>query len=431
MKDKVKLDAGNSPDFFSVKPKGRGVRRLNNVPLIGAIGIISFALIGITYTFMLRQQSNNIAREEKQLLFVDETPVPVRPKGDDYVQAKLPEILPLVSTNPTETQKLIEKDLEQKQIDKALDEENEVQKRLLTRIIERRLAKMEAALDSEPMVSFTINSRIKDQTQMQNEDPQKTMLENLLGRSGVASNASFNGDGGRDPNMQAQKIAFLSQSPEAEVYLKNTRQEAIQASFEIKAGTIIPGVMISGVNSDLPGQIIAQVRESVYDSATGQNVLIPMGARLIGTYDSQVSTGQKRVLIAWSRVIYPDGSSLSLGNMPGSDQSGYAGFNDKVNNHYLKIFGNALMLSVISGASQMSQKTHKIGNEDSKLATTKETLAEELGRQWGEVGIEMTRKNLGIQPTIIIRPGYNFNVMVTKDIILPAWQGHPMAALPY
>ncbi|WP_435896234.1 TrbI/VirB10 family protein (plasmid) [Bartonella heixiaziensis] len=431
MTDKVKLDIPDSPDFFPVKTKGRGVRRLNNLPLIGAIGIVSLALIGITYTFMLRQQSNNISEEEKKLLFVDETPLPVRPEGNDYVQAKLPEILPLVSTNPTEIQKIVEKDLEQKQIDKALDEENETQKRLLTRIVERRLAKMEAALDSEPMVSFTINSRIKDQTQIQNEDPQKSMLENLLGRSGIASNASFNGDGGRDPNMQAQKIAFLSQSPEAEVYLKNTRQEAIQASLEIKAGTIIPGVMISGVNSDLPGQIIAQVRESVYDSATGQNVLIPMGSRLIGTYDSRVSTGQKRVLIAWSRVIYPDGSSLSLGNMPGSDQSGYAGFNDKVNNHYLKIFGNALMLSVISGASQMSQKTQKPGSDDSKIATAKETLAAELGRQWGEVGIEMTRKNLNIQPTITIRPGYNFNVMVTKDIILPAWQGHPMAALPY
>ncbi|MCL6230339.1 hypothetical protein M4Z11_07040 [Bartonella sp. G70] len=188
--------------------------------------------------------------------------------------------------------------------------------------------------------------------------------------------------------------------------------------------------MISSVNSDLPGQIIAQVRESVYDSATGQNVLIPVGSRLIGTYDSRVSTGQKRVLIAWSRVIYPDGSSLSLGNMPGSDQSGYAGFKDKVNNHHLKVFGNALMLSVISGASQMSQKTHKIGSDDSTIETAKETLAAELGRQWGEVGIEMTRKNLNIQPTITIRPGYNFSVMVTKDIILPAWQGHPMAILP-
>ncbi|UTO27670.1 TrbI/VirB10 family protein [Bartonella harrusi] len=432
MKNNKNLNPSDSPDFFSVKTKGRGVRRLNNLPLVGAIGIISFALIGITYTFMLRQQSNDVAREEQKLLFVDETPLPVRPEGDDYVQAKLPEVSPIEPTKSTEIQKSVKKIPEQRQIDKIVDEEDEAQKRLLTRIEERRFAKMEAALDSEPTVSFTMDSMIKKQSQIQDNNPQKATLESLFGRSGGAPNTSFyNSDGGRDPNMQAQKIAFLSQSPEAEVYLKNTRQEAIQASLEVKAGTIIPGVMISGVNSDLPGQIIAQVRESVYDSATGQNVLIPMGSRLIGTYDSQVSTGQKRVLIAWSRVIYPDGSSLSLGNMPGSDQSGYAGFSDKVNNHYLKIFGNALMLSVISGASQLSQQTHKRGNEDSKLTTAKETLAAELGRQWGEVGIEMTRKNLNIQPTIIIRPGYNFNVMVTKDIILPSWQGHPMAALPY
>ncbi|WP_208441910.1 TrbI/VirB10 family protein [Bartonella raoultii] len=432
MKNNQKISPSESPDFFSTKTKGRGVRRLNNIPLIGAIGIIVFALVGITYTFMLRQQSNNVAVEDKKKLFVDETPLPIRPEGDDYVQAARPE-LPLEPIKPIETKQLAKADTnpEQKQLDKTVDEEDEAQKRLLTRVLERRLAKMEAALDSDPTVSFTINSKVKNQSPIQDTYPQKATLENLFGRSGLSANSSlYNGDGGHDPNMQAQKIAFLSQSPEAEVYLKNTRQEAIKASLEIKAGTIIPSIMISGINSDLPGQIIAQVRESVYDSATGQNVLIPLGSRLIGTYDSRVSTGQKRALIAWSRVIYPDGSSLSLGNMPGTDQSGYAGFKDKVNNHYLKIFGNAFLLSVISGASQLSQKTHNKGNDDSTMATAKETLAAELGRQWGEVGIEMTRKNLDIQPTIIIRPGYNFNVMVTKDIILPAWQGHPMAALP-
>ncbi|WP_212112463.1 TrbI/VirB10 family protein [Bartonella queenslandensis] len=428
-----KLVSFDSPDFFTIKSKGRNIRRLNNLPLIGAIGVFLFALIGITYTFMLRQQSNSVVLEDQKRLFVDETPLPIRPEGNDYVEPKLPEVLPSKSTDAgtqTKIKQLEERKLEQSQIDKVVDEEYEEQKRLLKRIEERRLAKMEAALDSEPTISFTMDSKIKTQSQIQENNPQKVTLESLFGR-GVASNASlYNGDGGRNPNMQEQKIAFLSQSPEAAVYLKNTRQEAIKASLEIKAGTIIPSIMISGINSDLPGQIIAQVRESVYDSATGQNVLIPLGSRLIGTYDSRVSTGQKRALIAWSRVIYPDGSSLSLGNMPGTDQSGYAGFKDKVNNHYLKIFGNAFLLSVISGASQLSQKTHNKGNDDSKMETAKETLAAELGRQWGEVGIEMTRKNLGIQPTIIIRPGYNFNVMVTKDIILPAWQGHPMAAFP-
>ncbi|MBX4336628.1 TrbI/VirB10 family protein, partial [Bartonella raoultii] len=271
---------------------------------------------------------NNVAVEDKKKLFVDETPLPIRPEGDDYVQAARPE-LPLEPIKPIETKQLAKADTnpEQKQLDKTVDEEDEAQKRLLTRVLERRLAKMEAALDSDPTVSFTINSKVKNQSPIQDTYPQKATLENLFGRSGLSANSSlYNGDGGHDPNMQAQKIAFLSQSPEAEVYLKNTRQEAIKASLEIKAGTIIPSIMISGINSDLPGQIIAQVRESVYDSATGQNVLIPLGSRLIGTYDSRVSTGQKRALIAWSRVIYPDGSSLSLGNMPGTDQSGYAGF---------------------------------------------------------------------------------------------------------
>ncbi|WP_407965859.1 TrbI/VirB10 family protein [Bartonella sp. C271] len=321
---------------------------------------------------------------------VDETPLPIRPQSNDYVQAKLPDP-PLLE--PIETSKLVDNSSEQKTSDKVVNETEEAQKRFLIHLTERRLTKMEAALEADSAISFTLNTKPTLASKTQNNNSQTKISESLFNRYGAEKNSpSYTGNDGVDPNMQAQKIAFLSQSPEAEVYLKNTRQEAIQASLEIKAGTIIPGVMISGVNSDLPGQIIAQVRESVYDSATGQNVLIPVGSRLIGTYDSRVSTGQKRVLIAWSRVIYPDGSSLSLGNMPGSDQSGYAGFKDKVNNHYLKVFGNALMLSVISGASQMSQKTHKIGSDDSTIETAKETLAAELGRQWGEVGIEMTRK---------------------------------------
>jgi len=140
-------------------------------------------------------------------------------------------------------------------------------------------------------------------------------------------------------------------------------------------------------------------------------------------YDSSITPSQKRALVGWQRIIYPDGSSISLEMMPGADVSGYAGFNDKVNNHYGRIFGNALLLSIFSSAIQLSQpQTNSDGNYLSQAI-----IAGSLGQQMGQLGMQMTQRNMNIQPTLEIRPGYQFNVMVTKDIILPSWVGHPLA----
>ncbi|ACF88598.1 conjugal transfer protein TrbI [Salmonella enterica subsp. enterica serovar Schwarzengrund] len=182
-------------------------------------------------------------------------------------------------------------------------------------------------------------------------------------------------------------------------------------------------MMISGINSDLPGQIIGQVREAVYDSATSTQCLIPPGSRLVGTYDSGVTLGQQRALAVWRRIIYPDGSSISIDNMPGADVGGYAGFNDKVNNHYLRIFGSGLLLSVFSAGIQLSQPQASNGENYS----SSQIIAGSLGQQMGQIGMQMAQRNMNIQPTLEIRPGYEFNIMVTKDIILPTWEGHPMA----
>lgn len=222
-----------------------------------------------------------------------------------------------------------------------------------------------------------------------------------------------------DPNMQSKKQNFLENQQQATGYLNSMKQSPV-SPYEIKAGTVIPGVMISGINSDLPGQIIAQVSQNVYDSATGKHLLLPQGSKLFGTYSSNVSHGQKRVLVAWSRVNFPDSSSLDLQGMAGVDQAGYAGFSDKVNNHYLKIFGNALLLSVITAGVQLSQP--ESSNSNSSQLTPQQQVAAALGQQMGQVGIEMIRRNMDIQPTLEIRPGYRFNIMVNKDVILEPYR---------
>lgn len=227
--------------------------------------------------------------------------------------------------------------------------------------------------------------------------------------------------GEEDINRAAEKRAFLADRP-PQSRSDNSLSAGLEAPvspYEVKAGTVIPAVMIGGVLSDLPGQIIGQVSEDVYDTATGRHILIPQGARLIGTYDNGVTTGQDRVLVAWTRIIYPDASSIDLGKMPGADAGGHAGFHDKVDNHFGQMFGNALLLSVFSAGVQVSQGPQDAGGS----LNAQQTIAAGLGQQLGELGQELARRNSRIQPTLEIRPGYRFTVMVTRDILLPrSWK---------
>jgi type IV secretion system protein TrbI len=206
-------------------------------------------------------------------------------------------------------------------------------------------------------------------------------------------------------------------APEPENYLMHTRSHPI-SPYEVKAGTIIPSVMIGGVNSDLPGQIIAQVSHSVFDTATGQYLLIPQGSRLVGAYDHDVVSGQSRVLVVWNRIIYPDASSLTLEGMSGADQAGYAGFHDKTNSHMWPAFRNAILLSAITAGAQLSQPRAMRGDYS---YSSPQIASAALGQQMNQLGMQTIARNLNHRPTIVIRPGYVFNVMVSRDIILPPW----------
>jgi type IV secretion system protein VirB10 len=207
--------------------------------------------------------------------------------------------------------------------------------------------------------------------------------------------------------------SFDNQIQAGNRWASNSRPEAPVSPFELRAGFVIPGVMITGVSSELPGQIEAQVAQNVYDTATGGYLLIPQGSRLVGSYQSNAAYGQARVLIAWQRVVFPDGKALDIGAMPGADSAGYAGFTDQVNNHYARIFGSAVMLSLIgAGAEVGAPQTSTIGT-----TTVSQALSQQLAQQLGSTATQMIQKNLSIAPTLKIRPGYRFNVVVTKDLV--------------
>ena len=227
----------------------------------------------------------------------------------------------------------------------------------------------------------------------------------------AGANGEIFGDSKSDPNLQGRKQSFYTREQDPSYLL--SRKQAPISENEIKQGSIIPGILVTGINSDLPGQIVGQVSQNVYDTATGNVLLIPQGTKIVGTYDSVIAIGQDSAMLVWTRLIFPDASSINLKNMGGTDQGGYAGARDQVDNHYLKIFGSAAMLSLIGAGYQLSQPQVS-GNH----LSAQEIIQAQVGQQMAQVSGELARRNLAIQPTIKIRPGYRFNVMINKDMIL-------------
>lgn len=228
-----------------------------------------------------------------------------------------------------------------------------------------------------------------------------------IGGGGQLTQAASTG-GGR--NSYAQ----FGTNGQADRWKLDSQVQAPRSPYELRAGFVVPATLISGINSELPGQIVAQVSQDVFDTATGKWQLIPQGSRLVGQYSSDVAYGQSRVLVAWQRIVFPDGKALDIGSMPGADSAGYSGFNDKVNNHYIRIFGSALLMSAITAGVSISQNCD---DASSGTGTSgKCAMTEALGQQLGMTTAALIAKNLNIAPTLEIRPGYRFNVIVTKDM---------------
>jgi type IV secretion system protein TrbI len=214
-----------------------------------------------------------------------------------------------------------------------------------------------------------------------------------------------------DINNQNGKEAFLKKTEPDDDYLAASKQKP-RSRYEVKAGSYIPAALITGINSDLPGSVNAQVTENVYDTVTGNYLLIPQGAKLVGEYNSSLTFGQQRVQVVWNRIIFPDGESIDLEKMQGVDIAGFSGFHDKVDNHYLRIYGNAVLLSLMgAGYDILNQKAEQDTDP-------RETVAASVGQKLADVSGQTLEKNMDVQPTLIIDPGYKFKITVMKDMVL-------------
>jgi type IV secretory pathway VirB10-like protein len=189
---------------------------------------------------------------------------------------------------------------------------------------------------------------------------------------------------------------------------------------QLLAGTVIPATLVTAVNSNLPGPLLAQVTHPVYDSRTQQTVIIPQGTKLLGQYDNQITSGQQRLVIAWTRMIFPDGSSITLPGVSSTDVHGAAGIAGHVDNHYRTLFGNAVLLSIISAGIQLSQPRQVNVYAPPSAG---QVAGGAVGQQLGDVTTELLRKNLDIPPTISLDAGTPFNVFLVSDLIVPRRTG--------
>jgi len=216
-----------------------------------------------------------------------------------------------------------------------------------------------------------------------------------------------------DLTSQDHRLAFLN----GNIDRRTTSPDRVQppaSPYVLQAGAAIPASLITGLRSDLPGQVTAQVTEDVYDSPTGKILLIPQGSRLVGQYDAQIAFGQSRALLVWNRLIMPNGRSTVLERQPGADTEGYAGLEDEVDNHWGMLFKAAILSTILSVGAEAGTS-----NSENNLA---QAIRQGASQSFNQVGQQVVGRSLNIQPTITIRPGFPVRVLVTHDLVLEPYK---------
>ncbi|MEQ1544719.1 TrbI/VirB10 family protein [Methyloglobulus sp.] len=432
MNDNLSDDFGLDDDL----EVGAGVRRVNNVPLYIIIAVsVVFVL---TMMLVMYHRSQNQLRQEK----VDqEHPSESTEQASQIIgnhragfipSAKptlvMPEQLPLPKSKGNQAQPFppTPNDVPFK------DEKQAALEAELQGLRSAKLEQTKTAISSKSVVPIaSVETHKVENTLAEQLDGLKNEIDNnsVLSRdpierykqtianlksAGIIPTVTGQGLANNDSYRTFDNVDGFNR------WKSSSQLEPPESRYEVRAGFVIPGTLIGGINSDSPGQIVAQVGQNVYDTATGRFLLIPLGSRLVGSYDSDVTYGQERLMVAWQRIIFPDGKALDIGAMPGADSSGYSGFNDQTNHHFVRTFGSAFLMSAVIAATSLSQLNgNNAGGNNGQYynqQTTAGALNQALGQQLGQVTAQMIAKNLDIAPTLQIRPGFRFNVVVTKDL---------------
>lgn len=413
---------------------GPRIRRLNRLPIVVAIVLVVLFLAAIFYGLSSRglrlgdddaaftpgsRPASTHADQLKEGVPDGIIGEPVQPQPLPIpVEPAEPEENPFMPKPPdASAAERQQRALEPEEIWRArLEREQEEQ--LMRELHRQRMARYQAndaAFDSPIAVSLgDLSADANDGTATAPGEPQSstTRPQSALDLYAAAMEAGV--AGATDANGQAAKERFFNQDIRDLGYLPNPVVGQI-SPYELKRGSVIPATLVTGINSDLPGRITAQVSQNVYDSATGRHLLIPQGSKLFGRYDSEVTFGQDGVLVIWTDLIFPNGSTLQIGGMAGTDAAGYGGFRDQVDNHYLRTFGSAILVALIGAGTEMMlpQDRNSFGTANSAEDAARRSFAE----TFGQISEQTVSRNLKVQPTLEIRPGYRFNVLVDQDIV--------------
>ena len=277
------------------------------------------------------------------------------------------------------------------------------------KIKEKRSSDFEKALSAPTKVDLNFSKNTVQNSSTKN-DPYSYLSPNQInelkrGKEALEKMTSIS----QETNGTLNDYAYLQNND----FKLNHNVESITNPFVIKQGSVIPAVLLTGINSDLPGQVSAQVTNDVLDSPFGNSILIPKGSKLIGQYGSGPGFGQTRIMMGFNRLIFPDGKSLNLEAMPGTGSDGYSGFKADVNNHWLKLISYSVFLGGITTAVTLS--TDAAYDSEGKI-TPQAALSQSMGEILGRTMSQVIERNLSLSPTLTVKPGFRFNVAVTKDI---------------
>lgn len=396
------------PEALVLKASPRRVVRFKRNLLIGIAGIGCIAVFGITW-MALKGPGLHLGQNDNQLYSAEHKPTPEALAGlpGNYGQIPQPK-QPLGPKLPGDLGPGILKREEQLGVAPAGPSAEDEAARA-----ERLRLAQQAQQAREAGVFFQLtqhNSGATTAPPAATPASASTAPETPAG----ADATHLNLDLARDQNDQQRKLDFVNQAAAHSIYNDHALQTPA-SPYEVLAGTVIAASLLTGLNSDLPGMVTAQVTENVYDTVTGRALLIPQGSRLIGSYDSVVAFGQSRALLVWQRIVMPDGSSIRIDNLPATDAAGYAGLEDEVDYHTWTLLKGIAMSTLLGVGGQVTFG----GNQSNLIQAIRESTAESTNM----AGQRIVEKDLNIQPTITVRPGWPLRVIVHRDLVLRPYQG--------
>jgi type IV secretion system protein TrbI len=400
------LRAGRSPQML----RGGGVRRLNHIPLLicGAIAVVVAVLIAWTAAergkaVAVKTEDHGGSAHDFALAVAGDKAGYIAPAYAAPSPTATPpalnatEAVPAATPAPNE-----EAEARKKAFFQALFATSAISDPVLQQVSKAHQQAISAAEAAKAVRADPNNLGGSTPSDIADYQRQALAAQRLLGINGGQPPPP-------DPNNLNTYNGYRDR------WKLNTHLEAPATPYILRTGAVIPGLLLSAMESELPGTIIAQVSQDVYDTPTGDYLLIPQGSRLVGEYSNVIQYGQARIFVAWQRIIYPDGSALDIGAMPGADEQGEAGFNDQVNNHFVRIFGSALLMSAITAGVTYSQSQGQNDNYN-QVPHAGDILSQALGQQLGSATAALLEKNLSIAPTLKIRPGYRFAILAVKDL---------------